>query len=90
MIIDYDGGAQRALGDCRVGIDPSEACRSLTDFHFALGFYRNSPVLEVVIGPPPEEDEEKGTSWTQLVAGGILEVWFIRTAATMHLHTEEG
>ncbi|KAH7358140.1 hypothetical protein B0T11DRAFT_283780 [Plectosphaerella cucumerina] len=90
MIIDYDDGAQRALGDCRVGIDPSEGCGSLNDFHFALSFYRNSPVLEVVIGQTPEEVEEKGTSWTQLVAGGILEVWFISTAATMHLHSEEG
>jgi hypothetical protein len=34
LIIDYKNGGQRALGSCRVGVDPAERCAKLEDIRF--------------------------------------------------------
>jgi hypothetical protein len=80
FIIFYRGGAQRALGSCRVGIDPVDKCETLADIRFRssatiLESGTELPGVDVQICAASDNDEDDA-GWTRLKEGMTLEMWF--------------
>lgn len=82
----YQNGAQRALGECRLGVDPSERCSALSCLAFASDTVpddrgRSRYVVRVVVLPSPpspddgDSDVDDGT-WTSCFEGSLVEIWF--------------
>ena len=83
MIIGFEDGSQRALGSCRLGIDMVEKCPRLEEFHFVVEQVGSLPKLRVEVRPRSQAGNAE-TSWTTLVAGAKLELWFVEKAAAMY------
>lgn len=89
LIFDYASGAQRALGSCRVGIDPVEWCEALADVRFrpteaSNGTGATIPFVSIEICVASETEEEE-VDWTRLEEGGTLEMWFNHQAMTLYM-----
>lgn len=81
LIIDYKNGGQRALGSCRVGVDPAERCAKLEDTRFRSVMitlesgqdFHGGVKIEICSA---SDDEEQEPGWTRFREGGMLEMWF--------------
>jgi hypothetical protein len=88
LIIDYTSGAQRALGSCRVGVDPVDTCEALSDIRFRRSARINQigtefPMVEVQICSA-SDDKDHDAGWTRLKDGMTLEMWFDDRCMVLH------
>ncbi|KAF4447697.1 hypothetical protein F53441_8792 [Fusarium austroafricanum] len=93
IILDYENGARRALGNCRLGIDrvkaylePSRLCYRPAGH--ASGIRRDIPAVRVEAGSDSnhQHDEE---GWVCSAMEGVVEFWFSREQSVVRRIVED-
>jgi hypothetical protein len=77
ILFEYEGGAQRAVGECRVGVDDSKATTSPS----CLCILVNEHLVDVVFAKGDHQHQREG--WECHVMSGILEFWFTGEAVDL-------
>lgn len=85
MLLKYDNGAQRSLGQCRIGIDPSESYTKPSRICLQRRLYSGAGIavkLQATAVQVTEMDEcehgrdGEGNDWNCSPMRGNLEFWF--------------
>lgn len=90
IILRYENGSERALGQCRLGVDPVRIVENPAFLCFANTFY-NRPNTEVrcsaawVESFQTEEHEHDGPGWTCCTMKDRVEFWFTYEQAKLNL-----
>ncbi|KAL2173135.1 uncharacterized protein P884DRAFT_265409 [Thermothelomyces heterothallicus CBS 202.75] len=83
MLLDYDNGGQRAVGQCRLHVDPSRTFPRPSFVAF-LNLPEYGEGVRVLFGDLPSLDEdEHGDSWCYFAMAGTLDFWFGPDAAAV-------
>jgi hypothetical protein len=92
ILLDYNNGARRALGNCRIGIDrpktylrPSQICY-LPAGH-ASGIRRDIPAVRVEAGCDPNHRHKEG-GWLCSTMEGVMEFWFSKEQSVVRVLQE--
>ncbi len=89
IILDYINGSQRAMGDCRVGIDPVETW-NMPKYLCILKTTYTPPVsvsaLQTVkVRFSEREHQHAGSCWTCHAMGGNIEFWFTHNETSIRV-----
>lgn len=83
LLMEYEDGAQRALGSCRLGVDPVTTCSQPTHVCFSSTTLTDPDITYPVARVEALTQEEgkdhthpKGWTCCAVSWGGSLEVWF--------------
>lgn len=90
VVLAYDNGGQRAVGDCRVGIEPFERyenpkwlCSSAATTADQMDIYRTDLVRVRFAGDAAQGHEEEG--WECQAMDGILKFWVSNESQHLHI-----
>jgi hypothetical protein len=89
VLFEYRNGAQRALGQCRIGLDSVECCESPSRVRFRETWYYLSksrpkcPAARVEFSPG-FKNEDDDDDWTYHDMQGVLEFWFTAEEALVY------
>ncbi|KAH7328149.1 hypothetical protein B0I35DRAFT_472895 [Stachybotrys elegans] len=96
LLVEYNNGAQRALGDCRLHVAPTEKCSELECLAFASttvngGAGTTVKAVKVVV-LPSSSDAADGLdeTWTRCSEGNTLEIWVTERELVLDLTTADG
>lgn len=97
ILLEYEDGTERALGQCRLGLDPIQCYKHPTKFHFAVvkcAANRHGDEYEIV---QAAFDSETGlfsthdtANWETCEMKGILQFSFRFSAAAIKIHDAWG
>lgn len=84
IIIKYHNGTRRALGQCRLGVDPTQYCTApshlchspITHYRPDAKFPRHGVSVEFTTEPKLQHNEEATRDWECYRMKGILQFWF--------------
>lgn len=90
LLVEYINGSQRALGCCRLGIDPAERYAGVASVAFAAIEWRREDavprrVVKAKLYPMAEDDNALDESWMLCSKGSTLEVWKTSTEMVIKL-----
>lgn len=83
IIIKYHDGTRRALGQCRLGVDPTQYCTApshlchsrITHYRPGATFPRHGVSVEFTTEPKHQHNEEATRDWECCRMKGILQFW---------------
>jgi hypothetical protein len=73
ILLEYRDGSKRALGQCKLGVDPSKECMDPTQLCYN-NLRKNTVQVKISNGTSHPRHEETG--WTCCSMRGVLEFWF--------------
>lgn len=76
MLVDYDDGGQRALGQCRLHVDPSKTFERPSRIAFLRVPGPHSPRVIVLFDGLPSADDPRLDEWLYYEMKGTLDFWF--------------
>jgi hypothetical protein len=82
ILFEYQNGAQRSLGQCRIGVDPSQDCAEPSHICLRRQIYSRpetpAPLQATMVKSTSEQthDHDKQQGWTCYGMQGRLEFWF--------------
>jgi hypothetical protein len=90
IIIEYNNGLERALGQCRIGVDSMQSLAQPSHICFAhVTYYRPNTEVQLcgvkVESTTKPKHKHNGMGWKCRAMKGILEFWFTEEEAKLEI-----